>query len=279
MKKLIILCDNNTYIDQYLYAEPALSFLIETNHKKILFDFGYSDVYLKNAKSLNIDLSQIDGAVLSHGHNDHTGGMKYWQMKKIPLICHPDCVGRTIYDGIDIGCPLSEAELNEKFELCMTKKPLWITEDLCFLSEIPGLYDFEERIEIGHKMKDGIWHPDVVQEDSALALKTNQGLWIITGCSHAGICSIISYAQKVTGIKEIAGVIGGFHLLKQDEKLLKTIDVLKNFKIGCLIPSHCVSLKSKIEMAKKLEIEEAGCGLEILMEETSCTSGNEEVKL
>ncbi len=266
MKKLTILCDNNTFIDQYLLAEPALSFLIEVNEKKILFDFGYSDVYLKNAETLNLDLNQIDCAVLSHGHNDHTGGLAYWKLKKVPLICHPDCIGKTVYEGLEIGNPLDENQLSEKFELKLTKEPLWISEDVCFLAEIPTAYDFEKRMPIGKKIRNQIEEDDLVREDSALAVKTNKGLWLITGCSHAGICSMISYAQKVTGINEIAGVIGGFHLLKQDEKLMKTIEVLNDFKIGRLIPSHCVNLKSKIEMTKYLEIEEAGCGLEIIME-------------
>lgn len=266
MKKITILCDNNTKIDQYLLAEPALSFLIETNDKKILFDFGYSDVYLKNAETLNIDLNQIDKAVLSHGHNDHTGGLAYWDFKKIPLICHPDCLGKTVYEGLDIGNPLSESKLKEKFELKMTKEPVWLSEDLCYLPEIPVSFDFEKRVPIGRKLINQMWEDDLVKEDSALALKTENGLWIITGCSHAGICSIIAYAQKVTGIRNIAGVIGGFHLLKQDEKLFNTIETLKHFNVGRLIPTHCVNLKSKIEMAKQMDIEEAYSGMSIELE-------------
>lgn len=266
MKKLTILCDNNTFIDQYLLGEPALSFLIETDEKKVLFDFGYSDVYLKNAEILNLSLDEVDCAVLSHGHNDHTGGMKYWNGKYVPLIAHPDCLGKTVFGGLDIGCPLSECELNEKFELRLTKQHYWITDNLCYLGEIPTSYLFEKRVPIGKKMKDA-WEDDLVKEDSALALKTNQGLWVITGCSHSGICSIIQYAKEITGCSQIAGVIGGFHLLEKNEKLIKTIETLKNFKINRLIPTHCVNLASKIEMSKCLEIEEAGAGLVIVFEE------------
>ena len=50
--KLTVLADNNTYIDQYYLAEPALSIYIENSDKKYLFDTGYSDVYLKNAAKL-----------------------------------------------------------------------------------------------------------------------------------------------------------------------------------------------------------------------------------
>lgn len=266
MKKLTILCDNNTIIDQYFLAEPALSFLVECDDQKVLFDFGYSDVYLKNAAALHIDLNEVDYAVLSHGHHDHTGGLRYWSLKRIPLICHPDCMGMTVEGSVEIGNPLDEGEIRDKFDLKLTKEPVWITENCCFLGEIPIVYDFEKRTPIGRKLRNDCWEDDVIKEDSALAIKTKQGLWVVTGCSHAGICNIIEYAKQVAKMDKVAGVIGGFHLLKQDEKLDKTIQKLKEFQIERLIPSHCVNLKSKIAMAKAFEIEEAGSGLRIDLE-------------
>ena len=75
--KLTILVDNNTYIDQYLLGEPALSFLIEDGEDKILFDTGYSDAFLKNAKAMGIELADITSVAISHGHVDHTGGIPF----------------------------------------------------------------------------------------------------------------------------------------------------------------------------------------------------------
>jgi len=68
------LVDNNTIIDQYYLGEPAVSVWIETDNKKILFDVGYSDVFIRNAKALGIDLTKADYLVLTHGHLDHTWG-------------------------------------------------------------------------------------------------------------------------------------------------------------------------------------------------------------
>ena len=73
--KLTVLCDNYTIIDRYLLGEPALSFYLEDNGSTILFDTGYSDVFIKNAETLGIDLSETPMIVLSHGHNDHTRGL------------------------------------------------------------------------------------------------------------------------------------------------------------------------------------------------------------
>ena len=74
---LYVIVDNNTIIDKYYKGEPALSFYIEDNDCKILFDTGYSDIFLENARKMGINLCDIDCIVLSHGHNDHTCGLQY----------------------------------------------------------------------------------------------------------------------------------------------------------------------------------------------------------
>ena len=90
--KITVLVENNSRIDNYLFAEPALSLLIEHKDNKILFDTGYSDIFLRNAKTLNIDLNSITDIVLSHGHNDHTGGLRFLcsNTSNIKLIAHPN---------------------------------------------------------------------------------------------------------------------------------------------------------------------------------------------
>lgn len=53
----------------------GISFYIETEKKKILFDFGPDDSFRKNSEILGIDLKEVDLAILSHGHRDHGGGL------------------------------------------------------------------------------------------------------------------------------------------------------------------------------------------------------------
>ena len=73
---ITVLVDNNTYIDQYFRGEPALCCWLEDEDRRILFDTGYSDLLLQNAAAMGIDLGTTTQVVLSHGHNDHTGGLR-----------------------------------------------------------------------------------------------------------------------------------------------------------------------------------------------------------
>ncbi|MDO5844607.1 MAG: MBL fold metallo-hydrolase, partial [Methanocorpusculum sp.] len=73
--QLTVIVDNYTFIYKYFYGEPGLSFYIEDDGDKILFDCGYSDLFKSNAEKIGIDLSELTKVVFSHGHDDHTGGL------------------------------------------------------------------------------------------------------------------------------------------------------------------------------------------------------------
>lgn len=117
LMKLVVLADNNTYIDQYYLAESALSIYIENGEKKYIFDTGYSDVYLKNAERLGIELESLDSVIISHGHNDHTGGLAFYpkRQNKSLLIAHPGIMEPKKAEGLSISLPVSEDYLQERF--------------------------------------------------------------------------------------------------------------------------------------------------------------------
>lgn len=264
MLRLTVLMDNHTEIDAYYLGEPAVSYWLETEGKHFLFDTGYSKAFLQNAKALHIDVTTTDTVILSHGHNDHTGGLKpLLEMpfsKKPKLLTHPNSIPQKIYQGLEIGMPLSYEELDEKTELILTKKPFYLTEKLIFLGEIPKIHPHEPSCAIG-KTKMGA---DFLEEDTALAYCGKEGLYIITGCSHAGICNIISYAQKVTGYDKIAGIIGGFHLFTLHENAKKTIDFLAKMQIPHLYPCHCTSFAVRAALHEKCPVTEVGVGMELV---------------
>lgn len=264
--KLKVLEDNNTFIDMYYLAEPGVSYYIEDGNDKILFDVGYSSVIIENAKKMNIDLNEVNKVIISHGHDDHTGGLKYFfeEKRNVELIAHPDCFNyKEDSTGLYIGSPLDKDELTKYCDLNLSRKPVQVSENIIYLGEIPTIHEFEPRYSIGKTIKDREKLEDTINDDSAIVYKSEKGLFIITGCSHSGICNIIEYAKKVCNDTRIYGVIGGFHLFNVDERLDRTINYLKDNNIELLYPCHCVSLKAKIEMAKKLDINEVGVGMEI----------------
>ena len=265
--KLKVLVDNNTFIDEYYLGEPAVSYYIEDENKKFLFDTGYSNIFIKNAESMDVDLEDINKIILSHGHNDHTGGLKYLisQLKNnnIEIIAHTQCFAKKYFEGEYIGTSVSKEEIENKFKLRLCNTPIKISDNITFLGEIPNINDFENREAIGNYENTKGLSSDYVFDDTAIAYKSEKGLFIITGCSHSGICNIIEYAKKVCNENKIYGVIGGFHLFDCNDRLNKTIMYFKENCIKEIYPCHCVSLNAKIEMGKILNINEVGVGLHL----------------
>ena len=149
--RLTVLADNNTYIDMYYLGEPAVSYFIEDGDEKILFDTAYSDAYIRNAKKMGIDLDTVDMIVLSHGHNDHSGGLSYLtdRKKKYKLISHPGSfVSREDENGLYIGAPFDAEKAAKLFDLNLTKEAVKISRHLTFLGEIETVFDYESRYSI-----------------------------------------------------------------------------------------------------------------------------------
>lgn len=265
--KLNILMDNHTEIDVYYLGEPAVSYWLEAEGKSFLFDAGYSEAFLKNAEDMGIDVTKAEGILLSHSHNDHTGGLKPLLKLDFPekpkLIAHPDALLPHEWNGMDIGSPVSERELAEKFALHLTKEPVWLTERLVWLGEIPRTLDFEPAYAIGIVEKGGKSEADYILDDTALAYVGEKGLSIITGCSHAGICNIIAYAKKLTGVKRVQSVLGGFHLFDVDERAKETIAFLKEEKIPQLYPCHCTSFAVRAALHAVSPVKEVAVGTEL----------------
>ncbi len=101
-------------------------------------------------------------------------------------------------------------------------------------------------------------------DDTALVITTSEGLIIITGCSHSGICNIVEYAKEITNIDKIVTVIGGFHLQKaSDEVLNLTGNYFNQQDLDHIHPCHCTDLDAKIHLAKYAPVKEVGAGLQL----------------
>ena len=275
--KLTVLVDNNTLIGRRLLGEPGLSMYLETDDKRILFDAGYSDAFIRNAAKLNINLSDLDFVVLSHGHYDHTWGLIHLVERfsdtinsgiehlQPVLIAHPHALSSKVsHIGSEKGSLLSEDRLGQYFDLRLSREPVWLTDNLVFLGEIERKNNFETTSQAGTMAIDSIDFADLIIDDSALAFRSDQGLVIITGCSHSGICNIVDYAKKITKSDKVIDIIGGFHLLNPLKARLEgTTKYLKKLKLNAIHACHCTDLDSKIALSKVADLKEVGSGLTI----------------
>jgi len=272
--KIYILVDNNTLIDRYFLGEPGVSYYIEDENTKILFDTGYSDIFIKNAMKMQLDLYDVDYIVISHGHLDHTWGLvplmrlqteaviEGIAYKQPKFISHPDALKNKRIGDEEIGCIISEETIEQHYKMNLTKKPFWLTDRIVFLGEIERKNDFEGKVPIGTYKDNGIEKEDYVLDDSALVYQSSKGLVIITGCSHAGICNIVDYAKKVCGDDRILDIVGGFHLLNPNQRSLdQTVDYFSRLNISKVHACHCTDFNSKLELSKVVELKEVGVGM------------------
>jgi 7,8-dihydropterin-6-yl-methyl-4-(beta-D-ribofuranosyl)aminobenzene 5'-phosphate synthase len=279
--RITILVDNNTFIDRYFIGEPGFSAFLEADGKKFLFDTGYSDAFLKNARKMAIEPLDADAILLSHGHLDHTWGLiaiireltengfrqsaQNAVPDRIKLIAHPAAFARREVTPAprQIGNILSMESLQALFDVRMVKTPLQLSEHVLYLGEIPRETAFEPAYAIGNT-ENG---PDIIQDDTALAITTGEGLVILTGCSHAGICNIVQYAMELTGETRLCDIVGGFHMLNpSEERLNATVEFLRERSPLALHACHCTDLRSKMTLGAACPIHDVGSGLMLAYE-------------
>ena len=267
--KLTVLVDNHTYIDRYFLGEPAVCYFIEDGGQNILLDAGYSDVFIENAVRMEIDLSGVTDIVLSHGHNDHTGGLPAFFAKfsqSVRLFAHPNALLPKRADGLDVGSPMTLAQLPQRVQTRLLTKPCAVSEHVLFLGEVPRVYAFEQSRAVGEAPSacGCCWESDALMDDTSLALVLPEGVFVVTGCAHAGVCNTVAYAKEISGKERILGVLGGFHLFETGGALDETIATLRILGVERVYPAHCTSLAVKCALFAAMPTQEVGVGMTIL---------------
>lgn len=276
--KISVLVDQNAL--EFVSAEFGFSCFIEIDNQKLLFDTGFSDVFLENSFKLDINLSEIDFLAFSHGHHDHTWGVvnlvQYFMQraelkksfKKPVLVSCPQALEpKWLLNGLQNGMLLNRETLVSFFELKMSNDPVWLTKNMVFLGKIERKLSFEqscykESVPSARVMVNGRLQADELWDDSALVCRTKEGLVIVCGCSHSGICNIVEYAKKVCGESKIVDIIGGLHLVDMDEdRLDKICEYFREQDLKQLHVCHCTGLKAKERLSKIVPVIETGAGL------------------
>lgn len=272
--KITILVDNTTLNYSYFRAEPGFSAWIEDEDIKILFDCGFSDIVIQNADAMGIDVLSADAIVFSHGHYDHTWGLYSIlekitkdaictdKSRKLRFIGHPASYWSRTYKGVpEYGPIISPDRLSSFGDVVGTCEAVYLTDRMVFLGEIPSIHSFDQRQERGTLYTPDGPVPDYTPDDSAIAIKTAEGLVIITGCAHAGICSVIRRAQVITGEDRIRDVIGGFHLYQSSPNTIAQIaSFFEALNPVELHPCHCTGQLARQAFSVLLALDEMGVG-------------------
>lgn len=259
--RMVTISENST-TNPFTLAEWGLSIHIEAGDKKILYDTGAGNrgIVLHNADVLGVDLTKIDAIVLSHGHQDHTGGLKdvlerikyQGKNRKTDVLCHPDALKEVFVrtppslDYWYFGFPHLVSELERSGAIFKTSKdPVWLSDDLVVSGEIPMINDYESVGEVfAVKRNNKLVKDTEMIDEKAMYIKTEKGLIVVLGCAHRGIINTIHDAQKLTGIEDVYMVVGGTHLANVSEyRMNSTIEELKRLKIKKLGVSHCTGMK------------------------------------
>lgn len=232
-----------------LLGEHGIAFHLCADGQHVLFDTGQGLTLNHNAGVLGIDLSALNAIVLSHGHYDHTGGLRavLEQCKAVEIYLHPEALKPKFNrDGKDIGAPNAAiAALRHARVVHATEKPTEIVPGLFVTGPIPRRNAFEDTG--GPFYCDSHRHEeDRLPDDQALYALTAQGVVVILGCCHAGVVNTLEYVSELTGGRPIHAVIGGTHLLRAgEERLAHTAGLLETLDVRVLAPNHCTGLNAQ----------------------------------
>jgi 7,8-dihydropterin-6-yl-methyl-4-(beta-D-ribofuranosyl)aminobenzene 5'-phosphate synthase len=254
-----------------LRAEHGFSVLVTvrsgTSSSTLLFDTGASpDALAVNADRLGIDVGDLQGVVLSHGHFDHTGGLdglgRLRGRSGLPLTVHPAVWTRrrlALPGGQNLEMPtLSRAALErEGFEVIERAQPSLLCGGILITGEVDRVTEFEHGMPPAHQAWDGHhWrHDPAVIDDQALVISVRgRGLVVITGCGHAGVVNVIRHAMRLTGVHRLLAVIGGFHLSGPAfEPLIEpTVAALTELAPELIAPGHCTGWRAQHALAATL---------------------------
>jgi len=231
-----------------LASEHGLSLWIETEGKRILFDTGQGPALGSNAPALGIDVAETDILVISHGHYDHAGGIAHViaRARGLDVYCHPGVVQSryAIRDGEarSIGMPRDAGVALEQLpseRLHWVQEPLMLTKTVGVTGPVPRLTSFEDTGGPFYLNPEGA-RPDLIDDDLALWIQTEQGLVVCMGCAHAGLINTLHHIGDVTQGARVRAVIGGFHLLSAGhERLTQSIVKLRLLAPDIVVPCHC----------------------------------------
>ncbi len=249
--KITLIVDNEA--PPGLVAEHGFAAWIDTGKEHFLFDTGQGDALVPNAGALGIDLNRASALILSHGHYDHTGAIPAFLAvnRHAPVIHGRDATIRRFSCRPDEQPPrqigMTDTVLQALEQLpperhIVLDAPCYLQTGIGITGPVPRHSSFEDTGGPFY-LDAGKVQPDLIEDDLSLWFETADGLVILTGCCHSGLVNTVTYAQRISGISRIHGIIGGLHLLNAGpERLEATLAFLHECTPDFLLPCHCTGV-------------------------------------
>lgn len=242
-------------------CEHGLSYYIETKNHKILFDLGASDLFAENGKRFGIDLKDVDTVILSHGHYDHTGGLRHFMQmnSKADIYLRVEATGDYyskkeggfVYIGM-------EPELKKSNRIHWVSKELRIDDELLLFGDVINrecMADSNSHLKV---MQNGEYVQDSFIHEQSLLITQGTDAYLIAGCMHCGVVNILKRAEEFLEDKKLRAVFGGLHISNprtkqppKQELVEELVGHLKKWENTVFYTGHCTG-REGFEMLHQL---------------------------
>jgi 7,8-dihydropterin-6-yl-methyl-4-(beta-D-ribofuranosyl)aminobenzene 5'-phosphate synthase len=258
--------DSNKGIGEWGFAA-----IVEVDGQRILFDTGARpDTVLKNARELNVDLSNVKDVILSHNHSDHTNGLL--TLRREFAKTNPAALSRAhVGKGIFWNRPNASGDSNVMVKIkpdyeatggqfVEYSEPKEILPGVWLTGSVPRVHPEKNWSGAGRmKSPDGLVE-DTLPEDMSLVFVTDKGLVLLSGCGHAGIINTLEHARKAIRPAPVFAAIGGFHLFAlNDEKMSWTASKLKEFGLKNFLGAHCTGIEAVYRIRQQVGLDRQSC--------------------
>ena len=251
-------------------GEWGFAAVLEADGRRWLIDTGArADTVMKNAAELRVDLSDISDLVITHNHNDHTGGLLTLRRelsKKNPKALSRAHVARGIFNSrLDRAGREGNGLLPIKADyealggtFVEYAGPARLAPGVWMTGPVPRVHPERNWSVTGQLQTPAGPVEDNVPEDSSIVVQTPQGLVVVSGCGHAGVINTVEFARKAVKDEPVHAAIGGFHLFAaSDETLAWTAGKLKESRLAYLLGAHCTGIEAVFRLRQALKLPRA----------------------
>ncbi|MBI5593154.1 MAG: MBL fold metallo-hydrolase [Deltaproteobacteria bacterium] len=256
---ITILCDNYVGRPGFI-GEHGFSALIESGDNRYLFDAGSGVGLSFNLKLLEKDLKGVSRIFLSHGHYDHTGGLKWalQEMGSVNVVAHPAVFSRHFVknpllfanEPRYIGSPASREELSALgAEFTWVDQTRQVEDGLWFVTGVPckagqSFQDPQLLLQDGEGFS-----PDPISDDASLLIETATDPVLLLGCAHAGVLNILDHLQDSLKIRKLRAILGGTHLMFfSPDRIAAVIRRFEDFGVEQVGVCHCTGMNAAVAL-------------------------------